>query len=37
MATYRAIQLGDTATVTPTEYMEWIRRLEAAGKGYGKS
>lgn len=36
MATYRAIQLGDTDTVTPPEYMQWIRELEAAGKGYGK-
>jgi L-fuculose-phosphate aldolase len=36
MATYRAIQLGDTDTVTPPEYMHWIRELEAAGKGYGK-
>ncbi len=37
MATYRAIQLGDTDTVTPPEYMEWIHGLEAAGKGYGKT
>jgi L-fuculose-phosphate aldolase len=37
MATYRAIQLGDTVTVTPPEYMQWIRGLEAAGHGYGKS
>jgi L-fuculose-phosphate aldolase len=37
MATYRAIQLGDTETVTPPEYMDWIRGLEAAGKGYGKT
>jgi L-fuculose-phosphate aldolase len=37
MATYRAIQLGDTDTVTPPEYMDWIRGLEAAGKGYGKT
>lgn len=37
MATYRATQLGDNDTVTPPEYMEWIRGLEAQGKGYGKS
>jgi len=37
MATYRATQLGDTETVTPPEYMEWIGGLEAQGKGYGKS
>jgi L-fuculose-phosphate aldolase len=37
MATYRAAQLGDETTVTPPEYMEWIRSLEAAGQGYGKS
>jgi L-fuculose-phosphate aldolase len=37
MATYRATLLGDTETVTPPEYMEWIGGLEAAGKGYGKS
>lgn len=37
MATYRATQLGDTDTVTPPEYMDWIRGLEAEGKGYGKS
>ena len=36
MATYRATQLGDTTTVTPPEYMEWILGLENAGKGYGK-
>jgi L-fuculose-phosphate aldolase len=37
MATYRASQLGDSTTVTPPEYMEWISGLEAEGKGYGKS
>jgi L-fuculose-phosphate aldolase len=37
MASYRATTLGDTTTVTPPEYMEWIDGLEAAGKGYGKS
>jgi L-fuculose-phosphate aldolase len=36
MATYRATQLGDTDTVTPPEYMEWIHEREAAGMGYGK-
>ena len=36
MATYRAILLGDETTVTPPEYMERIRSLEAAGQGYGK-
>jgi len=34
-ATYRATLLGDTDTVVPPEYMEWIRGLEAAGEGYG--
>ena len=36
MATYRALVLGDETTVTPPEYMERIRSLEAAGEGYGK-
>ena len=36
MATYRAVMLGDESTVTPPEYMERIRSLEAAGQGYGK-
>jgi L-fuculose-phosphate aldolase len=36
MATYRALLLGDEETVTPPEYMERIRALEAAGEGYGR-
>jgi L-fuculose-phosphate aldolase len=36
MASYRATLLGDTETVTPPEYMEHIRAMEAAGQGYGK-
>ena len=33
MATYRAIQMGDTDTVTPPEYMEWIRRARGRRQG----
>jgi L-fuculose-phosphate aldolase len=36
LATYRATLMGDTDTVTPPEYMERIRGMEAAGQGYGK-
>jgi L-fuculose-phosphate aldolase len=36
VATYRALMLGDETTVTPTDYMERIRALEAAGQGYGR-
>jgi L-fuculose-phosphate aldolase len=36
MATYRALVLGDETTVTPSDYMERIRALEAAGQGYGR-
>lgn len=36
MATYRASVLGDETTVTPPDYMDRIRSLEAAGQGYGR-
>lgn len=37
MASYRAVMMGDTTTVTPPEYMQWIGERERAGQGYGKS
>ena len=35
-ATHRALLLGDETTVTPSEYMERILALEAAGVSHGQ-